>query len=290
MSRTTHPQQGSPPHDPKDTERYSARAQKLLHQEEKKRNKANVSKVLAWMGLIAATSVVAIPTGSFLSSILTTTALVCYCLAFCIHVFLALSVDGTLYFRWRPSISGMTFFAALTALFVMILAGVAYKRYDAALNDGDMPLSAAGNALFWFFVESMFPIVSGALVAHTSDEAQRRGENCHRFDSFIGHLESNPGRERKSWDTQVADVDREYKEVFRHTPHARRLLAQLSYISNQFKLYHPDRGEEEDNLDDDGDGRGVRSDNPRGLTPDSPSHFSSIHSNKAEHSLTQNRR
>lgn len=270
-----------PKRDPKEAERYTARAQSLLRQEEKMRKKASAGRALAWIGLVFATTTLAIPTGSFLSSVLNTLALICYLLAFVLHLALASSVDYALKSRWKPSASGMKMFAVAIAFLVVILAGIGYRRYDTYLEGGDAPVSAASSALLWFFLESVIPVICGIVLALVSDEAQRRTENCHYFEGLIEHLETNPGRERESWDAQVADADRKHKEAKRHYPDARRLIAQLGYVLNQLEVYHPDRDVTGD--DDDIDGTGVSGGDPLGMPPSPSSHMLNIYTNRAKH-------
>ena len=242
---------GAPQRDPKNSERYGARGQSLLGQEERKYRKVRLGEVLAWIGMGIATASLAIPTGSFLSSVLSTFTWVCYLIAVVLHSGLAVSVDHALKNRWKPSTIGVIGFSIAITGLLTILAGIGYRRFDTYLTDGDTPFAAASSALLWFLLESVIPIICGIILAQASDEAKRRSDNCRYFEGLLELIESNPGHERETWDAMIADADREYKAAKRHYPGAKRLIAQLSYRLNLLKTYHPDQNKDGD---DDGDG------------------------------------
>lgn len=263
----------------------------MSRHENKKRRKAALGVLLAWGAAVFATATLAVPTGNFLVGVLNTMAWFCYLIALTFHGALALSMDFALKNRWNVNGRGMMIGCSCgVVFFVVIVAVLAYIRYNTYIEDGEAPFFAAFSATLWFLLESGIPIICGLGLAQASDEAQRRTENCQRFDALTEQIESNPGHERRIWDAAINHVLHDLKETKRHHSDARRLITQLEYVAKQLKFYHPDPDVPNDeDGDDDPNAGGVNGDGPQkplGPTPN----LLNVYTSATEHNLTRNGR
>lgn len=233
---------------------HVSRAQSLAQQEAKLFRAANLKANLWWFVVIATMVALAIPTGAFLTEQMSFSPFICYSVAFCLHLALAVCIDRMLISVWKPSQQETLWYGFGTLGFVLLLVGLGIWRYNIYVADGSADqLNAAAKAIFWFLMELLLPAVCGAVLAGLSDEAKRRHENNERFVKLTEHIEADPKHGDKSFDDFISIAHKEHTEAQRQTPNAKKKIDQLQYVVNMLRLYHPDKNVHGETHDDEPD-------------------------------------